>query len=157
MNQSGHPSAGGQSGLRGMAVMHVVLTAMFMIAATTPAWAEWVPIGGSDVSVVYVDSVDSAIIHRINHKDGNLHRAWVLQDWKARRKDGVLSHRSLAEFDSTEGRSRTISLTAYSGPMATGTILGFSDTAGHWMYLSSPGTTGESLLRFVCLRGEHAP
>ena len=135
--------------------MPVFLAAWFMLA-TTPAWAEWVAVGGSDVSVVYVDPVDSAISHKIGHKNGNLTRAWVLQDWKVRRRDGVLSHRSLAEFDCAQGRSRTLSLAAYSGPMATGTILSFSDTAGNWMYLSAPGTVGESLVRFVCHPSEHA-
>jgi hypothetical protein len=135
--------------------MHVFLAAWLMLA-TTPAWAEWVAIGGSDVSVVYVDSIDSASSHKISHKGGGVTRAWVLQDWKLRRRDGVLSHRTLAEFDCTEGRSRTLSLAAYSGPMATGTILSVSDTAGTWMHLSAPGTMGESLLRFVCHQDEHA-
>lgn len=135
--------------------MHVFLAAWLMLA-TTPAWAEWVAVGGSDVSVVYVDSIDSASSHKVSRKGGSLTRAWVLQDWKARRRDGVLSHRSLTEFDCTEGRSRTLSLAAYSGPMATGTILSFSDMAGNWVYVSAPGTVGASLLRFVCHQDERA-
>jgi hypothetical protein len=133
-----------------------VFLAAWLMLATTPAWAEWVAVGGSDVSVVYVDFADSAISHKTSHKAGNLTRAWVLQDWKLRRRDGVLSHRTLAEFDCAEGRTRTLSLAAYSGPMATGTILNFSDAAGNWMHLSAPGTVGVSLFRFVCHPSEHA-
>lgn len=133
-----------------------VFLAAWLMLVTAPAWAEWVAVGGGDVSVVYVDFVDSSITHKTSHKDGNLTRALVLQDWKVRRRDGVLSHRTLAEFDCAEGRSRTLSLAAYSGPMATGTILSFSDTAGSSMHLSAPGTVGASLLRFVCHPSEHA-
>jgi len=133
-----------------------VFLAAWLMLATTPAWAEWVAVGESDVSVVYVDLADSGISHKTSSKDGNLTHAWVLQDWKARRRDGVLSHRTLAEFDCAESRSRTLSLAAYSGPMATGTILSFSDTSGNWMHLSAPGTVGASLLRFVCHPSEHA-
>ena len=127
--------------------MPVFLAAWLMLAAT-PAWAEWVAVEGSDVSVVYVDLADSAISHKTSNKDGNLTRAWVLQDWKARRRDGALSHRILAEFDCAESRSRTLSLAGYSGPMATGTILSFNDTAGNWIHLSTPGTVGASLFQF---------
>ena len=49
-----------------------VFLAAWLMLVTAPAWAEWVAVGGGDVSVVYVDFVDSSITHKTSHKDGNL-------------------------------------------------------------------------------------
>ena len=61
---------------------------------------------------------------------------------------GEISLGFLCEFDCKAGRVRVIDASAYSGPMASGRILG-SESGGRWNDVV-PGTTGEDILKFVC-------
>ena len=123
--------------------MRVALIALLMLA-TTPAWAEWVKVDETDEVVIYVDPATI-------RKDGNLRRIWEMQDLKARDLDGSLSRRALSEYDCKEERLRLLSLSTHSGQMAMGKIIITVSPSGKWDY-AAPGTSGQTMLKFVCTR-----
>jgi hypothetical protein len=111
------------------------------------SWAvNWVSIDSSaDGEItVYIDR-DSI------RKDGNLRKAWRIQDLKKRDKDGEMSYRVRAEYDCKNERSRTLAVSTHSEGMASGQILYNASQVGSWIEIP-PGTTGDSTLKFVCAR-----
>jgi S1-C subfamily serine protease len=82
-------------------------------------------------------------------REANLRRYWEIVD-RASPK-GPRSLRSFNEVDCREERSRIIQITAFTGSMATGTILTTEYDAGRWQQVP-PGTVGESMMRYVCAR-----
>ena len=123
--------------------MRIVLTALLMLA-TAPAWAEWVKVDETDEVLIYVDPATI-------RKDGNLRRIWEMQDLKARDSDGSLSRRALSEYDCKGKRLRLLSLSTHSGQMATGKIIITVSPSGKWD-CAVPGTSGQTMLKFVCAR-----
>jgi hypothetical protein len=121
--------------------LHIILTAALVLAAF-PAWGKWLNVGESDRITFYADPSSAK-------KNGHLRRFLELMDLKERDLDGELSLRALVEYDCNEGRARTLSMSAYTGPMGTGmTLFNISDP-GDWS-TPLPGTTGDTLLRSVC-------
>lgn len=122
--------------------MRIVLIAL-LVLATTSAWAEWIKLSEDDGAIHYIDP---ATIRR----DGNLRRAWELQDRKSPAPGGVLSYRVLKESDCTEERDRVLSISGHSGPMATGKVLfSVSHASDSWTY-QPPNSVGAALLKRVC-------
>lgn len=114
-----------------------------LVTMSANAWSEWVFISesiGDDKS--YVDP-------RSVKKDGNLRRAWVVTDYKGKRKNGVRSFRGLTEVDCKGKRLRILSYTSHSGPMATGDLLGTGKPQPQWARIT-PGTLGSNLFKYVC-------
>ena len=123
--------------------MRLVLCLLLTLAAA-PAWAEWVKVSENVRSVYYIDP---ATIRR----DGNLRRVWEIEDLKERGKGGEMSRRSLNEYDCKEERSRILSISAHSDPMAGGkTLLDYSEP-GKWGY-HPPETSGQEVMQFVCAK-----
>lgn len=124
--------------------MKKIALALVLAAVSGVAMAEWVEVGESDSLSLYIDPATI-------RKDGNLRRVWVIHDLKQRDKDGVMSLRGLLEYDCKEARSRDLSSSTHSGPMAGGKMLDSYSSRGNWNYIP-PGTTGEAVLKFVCAK-----
>lgn len=122
--------------------MRLITTMLALLLASSGAWAEWVKVSEHKDTVFYFDPTTI-------RKDGNLRRVWELQDFKQRIEVVGLSIRSRGEYDCWKERSRTISIFAHSGPMATGETLVRSSDPGEWKVVS-PGTPGGSILKLVC-------
>ncbi len=118
--------------------------ALILLAAlSTGAWAEWVFISesiGDDRSYIDAQTIK---------KDGNFRRAWVVTDYKVKRKNGVRSFRALTEVDCKGKRLRILSYSSHSEPMATGGVMGTGKPKPQWAKIT-PGTLGSNMLKYVC-------
>jgi Surface-adhesin protein E len=119
-------------------------TTIFLMLATTPAWADWVKIVRTDVAAHYIDPATV-------RKDGDLRRVWTMQDMVQTSPDGVMSIRALQEYDCAEQRMRYLSVTAHSGPMAGGRILATHVLHDEWSD-RPPGTKASAIEKLVCGR-----
>lgn len=120
--------------------MRILLCLLALAAA--PVWASWIWVGATDNATYYLDSVTI-------RKDGNFRTVWEVQDLKQRNKQGVMSNRSLFEYDCKNERSRLLSFASHSEPMATGKVLFSDDEPAKWSN-SEPGTVTEVILTFLC-------
>ncbi len=89
--------------------------------------------------------IDSGTVRRV----GENSQIWFLSDFRRPSKFGSSSLRILLENDCALGRQRWLQTTEYSGPMGTGRTVSTSSSPEGWYYVS-PGTTFESVLKFVC-------
>jgi hypothetical protein len=113
-----------------------------LLAISLPAVAEWVEVAETDKVHVYLDPATI-------RKDGNLRKAWELQNLKQRDKSGYLSRRFLWEFDCKEERRRSLSFSIHSEPMAGGNVLGSESETDPWHHIA-PGTIAADILKRVC-------
>jgi hypothetical protein len=112
-----------------------------VLLAAMPAQAAWLKMGEVADAVLYIDPATI-------QSDGGYTRVQTLDDLKVAGPGGEISLGFLREFDCRAKRVRVIDAAAYSGPMASGRILG-SESGGRWNDVV-PGTTGEDILKFVC-------
>ncbi len=122
--------------------MRMYLCLLALVAA--PAWAEWVKVDETDEMTVYIDPAKIK-------KDGNLRRAWELQDLKQRDTDGEMSRRALQEYDCKEDRCRVLSISVHSEAMAGGKVIMSGEVNGKWKYIA-PDTVSATVLSFVCAK-----
>jgi len=115
---------------------------MLLVLASGNAVAEWVQVAFSDTGVYYIDPATI-------RKNGNLRRAWEIQDLKNRGRDGELSLRLLQEYDCKNDRSRILSLSLHAERMANGKVLASHPGDGQWDHIP-PETIAEATFRFVC-------
>ena len=120
------------------------LVLVFLMLATSPAWAEWMKVTASSDDVYYLDT--STI--RIN---GNFRKAWTLIDFIKIGRKGLKSLKAFKEFDCKEERFRVLTAVGYEGQMGTGTVLGSENPTIPWGYVA-PQTASAEVLRFVCSR-----
>jgi hypothetical protein len=113
-----------------------------ILAVALPAAAEWVKVSEIVTSTFYIDPATI-------RKDGNLPRVWMLQNLNQRHKDGEMSRRVLAVYDCKEEKTRNLSISEHSGPMATGETLRTVHSPGEWSYIA-PNTPGSDIHRIVC-------
>ena len=121
--------------------MRIALVVSLLVAAA-PAWAEWVKVARTDAAVHYVDPATLT-------KDGNLRTVWALQDMVDPGDDGVMSIRALQEYDCADGRSRYLSLTSHSLPMAQGAVLAEHALRDRWT-ASPRGAKASVIGKMVC-------
>jgi hypothetical protein len=100
----------------GPRLKHSGATVVILMLLTSPACAEWVKVGTSNTAAHYVDPASV-------RKDGDFRQVWLLQDMVEADLDGVRSVRALQEINCADGRYRYLSVTAYSGPMASGHVV----------------------------------
>ena len=117
------------------------MCAAIALIASAPAGAGWLKMGEVADAVLFVDPATL-------RKEGAYSRVSTLDDLKVAGPGGEISLTFVREFDCRGRRVRVIDAEAYSGPMATGRILG-SESGGRWNDVV-PGTTGEDILKFVC-------
>ncbi|MBS0337901.1 MAG: hypothetical protein JSS40_14025 [Proteobacteria bacterium] len=118
------------------------MAAIALIAAA-PAQAAWLKMGEVADAFLYIDPATI-------RTEGGYAKVQTLDDLKVAGPGGEISLGFLREFDCKARRVRVIDAAAYSGPMASGRILG-SESGGRWNDVV-PGTTGEDILKFVCDR-----
>lgn len=123
--------------------MQVVLCFLFALVAA-PAWAGWVKAGETNASVLYIDPATIS-------KEGQLRRVWEIRDLKQRNEIGAMSLKGLFEYDCKEGKSRNLSASAHSEPMAGGKILLSTSDPNDWNAVPS-GTAVGSVLKNVCAK-----
>ena len=122
-------------------LINALLIALLFVSGS--ASARWVEVGENKHMSLYIDPTTI-------RKDGNFRKAWQIQSLKERNKDGVLSRRTRNEYDCKNERTRFLSISTHSEPMANGMILfqGSSDST-EWDDIP-PGTLAETVLKIVC-------
>ncbi len=123
--------------------MRVVLCFLFALVAA-PAWAGWVKAGETNASVLYIDPATLS-------KDGHLRRVFEIRDLKKRNEIGAMSLRGLFEYDCKDGKSRNLSVSAHSEPMAAGKILLSTSDPNNWDVIP-PGSVVGGILKSVCAK-----
>ena len=119
---------------------------LLLAAASSSAAAGWVEVGGNEGTVA---CADSGTIRR----SGNMVRMWHLLDYaNARRIEGIKPYLSIKmqdEYDCAQERTRTLSLSLYSGNMGAGEVLGTVTDPGDWRPVPAD-TLVETLRAFAC-------
>lgn len=121
----------------------VAAIAVAALGLAGPASAEWVKVIETDVVVQYVDPTTIT-------KNGDLRKAWRLQDFKSPTPDGKQSMRILGEYDCKGERMRILFGSSYTGPMASGESLFLGGGNVDDWDRAPAGTMGELVLKFVC-------
>jgi hypothetical protein len=130
-----------------IAVKHLLIVTSLMLVSNVARAADWVATAEAGDFVHYIDT--SAI-----KREGDLRQAWLLTEWKSPSVTGVLSQRSLMEFDCRTARVRILrdSESYHSGPMGTGNVIQPSLTPNYEWADIAPFTPGNVTLNFVCFR-----
>ena len=125
--------------------MRAVLT-MVLLLAHAPAHAEWVLVGSSSGGErqFYIDPATIRLT-------GQFRRVWSMVSFKKKDPDGMLSGRSLHEYDCKDERYRILSMTSFSETMLGGSIISTFDEPGKWSYIA-PDTVALTILREVCAK-----
>ena len=108
------------------------------------AWAEWIPASDSNEATTFLDP--SSVRY-----DGVFRKVWTLQNLKQRHKDGELSRRMRDEYDCKQERSRVLSATFHSGPMATGEVLERLIEPGSWLDIV-PSSHAAVIFKYLCTK-----
>jgi hypothetical protein len=116
-----------------------------LMMLTGSAWAEWVlvEISINDGTEFYIDS-------KTIRKEGNLRKAWELQNLKTPGIAGELSARGRYEYDCKNERARRLSGSLHSGAMAQGNTISADSKAETTWNEVAPGTISDSLLKYAC-------
>ena len=120
------------------------LLGVLLVLVAQPAIAQWVKVSVTDGQTVYVDP---DTIKRI----GEVSRALEMADLSHPGPNGARSMRILSEYDCQEQKSRMLQITAFSGAMGSGTIVGIENKPTEWSY-TPPKTSAASLLQYACKR-----
>jgi len=125
--------------------MRIVMLALCLLGPAT-AWAKWSFLTeiGNEMSFLFVDPLSI-------RKDGDIRQASELVDLKMRGGSGEASVVSLVLYDCKEQRFRTLSVSTYSGPRATGQVVGTSTRPDEWVYPPS-GSLAGGILKGLCSR-----
>jgi len=135
--------------------MRIVLTLLLLVAAA-PAWADWVMVGKSEHTILYVMSektvyyIDPSTITM----DGNVRKVWEMHDMSDKGPRGERSILAAVEYDCAQKLMRTVNATGHSAPMGRGEIIKLAQLADDWTLLPK-GKDGElfyKILDTVCSR-----
>jgi hypothetical protein len=133
--------------------LRIAFTVLLMVAAA-PAWADWVRMGQTENTVLYVMSertvfyIDPSTITR----DGDLRKVWEIHDLSEKGPRGERSILMQVEYNCAEKLMRPLHASAKSRPMGQGEILKVEQPAEDWITLR-PGKEGEiffKILNAVC-------
>jgi hypothetical protein len=125
-------------------MIRLLLIILFFLSSS-PAYAEWVKIGGSDAHTIYADS-DTI------RRNGNLVKMWTLLDFKTIHTAGgtsYLSQKQQLEYDCAEEQLRSLAYYWYSGQIGTGKIVDSYAKPLNWEP-SMPDSAGQVQLAFAC-------
>ena len=132
----------GMTKLRAGMTVIAVVAGMTAVSFAIPAWAEWVKIGTTNMAVHYIDP---ATVRSF----GTLRQVWLMQDMVEADIDGVRSVRALQELNCQDGRYRFLSVTAYSGPMASGHVIVEHGMRDGWSVIP-PILSRSAVAKMVC-------
>lgn len=122
-----------------------LLLVIFLLAAITPAKAEWVMVGieSAQGETHYFDP-------ETTKKNGHLRKIWVLSSYGEKRTGGYRSVKSLYEFDCKEERARSYTMLLYTDEMAAGDVIGAQhDKLKEWSIYSS-GSIFSDIADAIC-------
>jgi len=118
-----------------------------MLLSSSPAYAEWVAVGGND-QIGMTTYADPGTIRR----KGNLVKMWQLNDFKTvQTVEGTsfLSTKKQREFNCAEERTRILAATQFSGNMGTGEVVWRNANEQKWEPVV-PESIGQTLWEFTC-------
>lgn len=115
----------------------------FLVTAES-TWAKWELVNASDSVVMYINT-------ETIHKEGPIRKVWVGTNFFVRTRFGEMSRRTRVEYDCTNRRSRTLSISGFSEISFNGDVLYSSPTNDSWVDIA-PDTLADSNLKFVCSR-----
>ena len=116
-----------------------------LLLLSTPAWAEWTLVGGSDTSDIYADLATI-------RKRGNMVKMWSLYDLKTARPFAgtpYLSSKDQDEYDCEGQRTRFLSFSVHSANMGGGRTIYSDADPGKWTPLPL-GSVVEALWKIAC-------
>lgn len=123
--------------------MKRLILALMAMAFSASAAAEWVKIGETHDTVLFLAS-DTF------RKEGNLRRIWEIQDFKEDVfGDGVRSLRYQSEYDCIGERLRVLYLQAFKSQMAIGEALNVPFNGKDWVPIPD-GSIASISFRVVC-------
>jgi len=126
-------------------VIKTFLLVIFLVAAITPAKAEWVMVDAESAQgeTHYFDP-------ETTKKNGHLRKVWVLSSYGEKLTGGYRSVKSLYEFDCKEDRTRSYTMLLYTDEMATGDVIGAQhDKLKEWS-IYPPGSIFSHIADAVC-------
>jgi hypothetical protein len=85
-------------------------------------------------------------------RTGDLVKMWSLLDYKTvqtRSGGSYLSSKEQSEYDCTEERERLKVFAAFSGNMASGTVVSLNPTKAQWVP-PAPDSSGQAMRKFAC-------
>ena len=118
-----------------------------MFLSSSPAYAEWVAVGGND-QIGMTTYADPGTIRR----KGDLVKMWQLNDFKTVQTvegNSFLSTKKQREFNCAEERTRILAATQFSGNMGTGEVVWRNANEQKWEPVV-PESIGQTLLEFTC-------
>ena len=119
----------------------------FILLNSSPAYAEWVTVGGND-QIGMITYADPGTIRR----EGNLVKMWQLNDFKTVQTvegNSFFSTKKQREFNCAEERTRILSATQFSGNMGTGKVVWHNSDEQKWEPVV-PESIGHTLWEFTC-------
>lgn len=90
-----------------------VISALLLVLAAAPAWAQWAKVDDADNAIHYIDTATIS-------KDGQMRKVWVTQHLKEKVINDETWRRALIEYDCVGARFRILSIAKYSGAMPDG-------------------------------------
>jgi hypothetical protein len=128
--------------------MHRLAKAIFIFLMTGNAQAAWTVVDSSVSPHLYVDAENV-------RRTGDVARIWTVLDYAAPQstadRGGYSSIVILQEIHCTEGKTRAIQMSMYSGRMGAGTILLNRSFEGEWTY-ARPGTNFDKEAKIACAK-----
>jgi len=118
-----------------------------MLLSSSPAYAEWVAVGGND-QIGMTTYADPSTIRR----KGDLVKMWQLNDFKTVQTvegNSFLSTKKQREFNCAEERTRILAATQFSGNMGTGEVVWRNANEQKWEPVV-PESIGQTLWEFTC-------
>lgn len=118
-----------------------------MLLSSSPAYAEWVAVGGNDQTGM-TTYADPGTIRR----KGDLVKMWQLNDFKTVQTvegNSFLSTKKQREFNCAEERTRILAATQFSGNMGTGEVVWRNANEQKWEPVV-PESIGQTLWEFTC-------
>ena len=109
---------------------------------TAPAWAAWVEILNTPASVFYLDP-DAVTM------DGNIRRAWVLENYPTEPGNEVMSTRYLYEFDCPRQRVRVTASSMHTQWFGKGKKTSSASIDGIWGAVDR-NPTDQKIFASVC-------
>ena len=127
--------------------MKRLLLITLLVLSSSPAYAEWVTVGGNEEAGVTVYA-DPGTIRR----NGNLVKVWHLNDFKTVqivKGNLYLSIKAQHQYNCTENRERILALTKFSGNMGSGKVVYKDSNKGKWRPVA-PGSVSHDLGKLAC-------
>ena len=120
-----------------------------LVLNSSPAYAEWVEIGGNDQIGMTTYAAPGTI-----RRKGDLVKMWQLNDFKTLQTvedNSFLSTKKQREFNCAEERTRILAVTQFSGNMGNGKVVWGNSNEQKWEPVV-PESISQTLWEFACAK-----